>query len=109
MKRETRQTQELQLTSATALDEINRRFKQLNKQLYQLHNSTNRFTSFTTQQTALPASRFTNHTAFLSVRCLQKILLRMNRGVDDDVLLFRLMLPLWRSVLALVGLLTLDF
>ncbi len=24
----------------------------------------------------------------------------MNRGLDDDVLLFRLMLPLWRSVLA---------
>ncbi len=137
MKRETRQKQELQLTSATALDDINRRFKQLNKQLYQLHNSSNRFTSFTTQQTALPASqlnkelyqlhnstnsftsfttqqtalpasRFTNHTIFLSVRCLQKILLRMNRGLDYDVLLFRLMLPLWRSVLALVGLLTLD-
>ncbi len=38
MKRETRQTQELQLTSSTAFDEINRRFKQLNKQIYQLHN-----------------------------------------------------------------------
>ncbi len=36
MKRETRQTQELQLTSATAVDEINRRFKQPNKQLYKL-------------------------------------------------------------------------
>ncbi len=73
MKRETRQTQELQLTSATALDEI---------------DSTN---------------SFTNQTAFISVRCLQKILLRTNRGLDDDGLLFCLTLPLWRSVLALVG------
>ncbi len=74
-----------------------------------LNNSTNSFTSFTTQQTALPASRFTKQTIFISVRCLQKILLRMNRGLDDDVLLFRLTLPLWRSELALVAVLTLDF
>ncbi len=71
-----RETQELQLTSATAKDEINwnkRRhwisqglIKQLHKQHYQLH--------------------ITNQIDFISVRLLEKLLLRINRWLDTFVL-----------------------
>jgi len=37
-----------------------------------------------TPQTALPASLITNQTDFISVRLLQKFLLRINRGLDVD-------------------------
>ncbi len=51
----------------------------------------------TTPQTALPASVITNHIYFISVTHLQKFLLRINIGLDVDVLLkmFRLRSPSW--------------
>jgi len=63
-----------------------------------------------TPQTALSVSMITNQIDFISVRSLQKILLRMNWGLDDVWLkMFYLRSPSWRSVFALVGLLTLTF
>ncbi len=56
-----------------------------------------------------PASLIINQADLISVRHLQKHLLRINRDLDDDVLLFHLTLPSWWVVFALVGLLTLNF